>query len=329
MDKLQTRGFHHTTMVARDADRTVRFYRDTLGIPLLRMAADDPDEPGAQHLYFGTENGAPGTLLTFIVQANAPAGRPGAGGVHHVALVVDTGEDQLRWKRRLTDAGVHVTGPLHRGYFQSIYFRDPDGQILEIATAGPGYAIDEPADALGKKVLQPPIRAELRGSRDEAEITARIYPEPVEEIVPSMSLRGIHHVTALTNDIVQAQEFYEQALGLRLIKQTVNQDDLTTPHLFWASYDGSVIAPHSALTLFAWPANAIRVHGGAGQTHRIAFRASSDDEQQHWLDHLRSLGIAVTPVQDRYFRSIAFTAPDGLNVEIATDGPGFRSGDVS
>jgi glyoxalase family protein len=61
-----------------------------------------------------------------------------------------------------------------------------------------------------------------------------------------------------------------------------------------------------------------------GQTHHVAFRASSDEQQAAWRDHLLSLGVSVSPVMDRdYFRSIYFRAPDGLLLEIATDGPGF------
>jgi glyoxalase family protein len=139
-----------------------------------------------------------------------------------------------------------------------------------------------------------------------------------------MVLRGIHHITGITDDLVQAGEFYESALGLRLVKQTLNQDDGKTKHLFWANYDGGSVGPHSSLTLFGWPGSTHRARPGAGQTHHIAFRAATDDGQLAWRDHLLSLGVQVSPVMDRkYFRSIYFQAPDGLLLEIATDGPGF------
>ncbi|MBX6365594.1 MAG: VOC family protein, partial [Gemmatimonadetes bacterium] len=247
----------------------------------------------------------------------------GVGGVHHLALGVETPEAQLKWKRWLTDHGVAVTGPFDRGYFRSIYFADPDGQILEIATVGPGYAIDEPADALGQKETLPP-GAELRGSRDEEAIRLRTHPEPVAAIGADMRLHGIHHITGITDDIARADEFYHAALGLRLVKKSVNQDDLRTPHWFWASYDGRTVAPHSALTLFGWAGSTYYSRGGAGQTHHIAFRARDAEEQLAWRDHLLAQGVDVTPVMDRvYFRSIYFRAPDGLLLEVATDGPGF------
>src|SRR5690606_25542483 len=104
---------------------------------------------------------------------------------HHLALGTRDEETLLKWKRRLTDHGVKVTGPYDRGYFTSIYFSDPDGQILEIATRGPGYGIDASRDALGE--MEMPPESIVVGHRDEAEIAARTHPEPVPEITPDMA----------------------------------------------------------------------------------------------------------------------------------------------
>ena len=322
MAPIITRGFHHITMVSTRAPRTLAFYRDLLGLPLVKQTVNF-DDPGAYHLYFGDETGRPGTILTFFEWPHARRGAWGVGGIHHLALGVESPEAQLKWKRRLTDARVPVSGPYDRGYFQSVYFQDPDGQVLEIATKGPGYDIDEPMDALGRKLIIPPS-SRLPEGRDEAGIRAAFYPEPVPEVTPDMKLQGIHHITGITNDITRAHEFYESALGLRLVKKTLNQDDATAGHWFWAHYDGKEIGPHSALTLFEWPGATQRARAGAGQTHHIAFRAASAEEQLAWRDHLLGMGIQVSPVMDRrYFQSIYFQAPDGLLLEIATDGPGF------
>jgi glyoxalase family protein len=309
-------------MVSANASRTLAFYRDVLGVGLVKRTVNF-DDPGAYHLYFGDPTGSPGTLLTFFEWPHTPRGRWGIGGVHHLALGTRDEATQLKWKRRLVDHGVSVSGPYDRGYFTSIYFTDPDGQILEIATRGPGYAIDEPPDALGRE-MQHPSPAIVVGGREEATIAARTHPEPVPVITPDMALEGMHHISAITDDLERTGEFYEQALGLSLIKKTINRDAPDIPHYFWAAYDGRDIAPHSALTLFGFPPRGHVARGGVGQTHHIAFRASSADEQLARRDHLQSLGIDVTPVLDRtYFTSIYFRAPDGLLVEIATDGPGF------
>src|SRR5690606_34720107 len=161
--------------------------------------------------------GSLGTLLTFFEMRGAPRGRTGAGGVHHFALATEDETTQLKWKRRLEDHGVHVTGPYNRGWFRSIYFTDPDGQIVEIATRGPGYAVDEAPDALGATVVIPPD-AEIRGARDESDVAARAYPEPVPVITPDMKLDGLHHISGITDDVERIGDFYEAALCLRLVK---------------------------------------------------------------------------------------------------------------
>jgi glyoxalase family protein len=322
MARHTTLGFHHITLVASDARRTLAFYHEVLGLQLVKQTVNF-DDPSSYHLYFGDATGAPGTLVTFFEWPSAPRGRFGVGGVHHLAFSTPTYDTLLKWKRRLQDRGLAVSGPMPRGYFTSLYFRDPDGQVLEIATAGPGYAIDEPIHALGENVMAQDI-SQLPGGRDEARIAATTHPEPVPAITPDMALTGLHHITGMTDDIERTSDFYEEALGLRLIKRTINQDDPDTPHWFWANYDGSRVLPASSWTLFGWSPRHPKARHGTGQTHHVAFRAKDAEEQLGWRDHLLSIGLQVSPVMDRrYFQSIYFQAPDGQLLEIATDGPGF------
>ena len=317
-----TEGFHHVTMVSGDAPRTVRFYRDVLGLGLVKRTVNF-DDPAAYHLYFGRGRGTPGTLLTFFEWRDLPSGHPGIGGVHHVALGVADLAALLRWKRRLNDLDIGTSGPIDRGYFQSLYLRDPDGQILELATEGPGYAIDEPAEDLGSEDKPPPENLKSAGEAGRAYIR-QTHPEPVPALTPDMALSGIHHVSAITSSAGRADSFYSGALGLRLVKRTFNQDDPRMRHHFWARYDGALVAPRSSWTLFEYPAHWRRAEGGVGQTHHVAFRAPDPDTQQAWREALLARGISATPVIDRiYFRSVYFRDPDGLLLEIATDGPGF------
>lgn len=323
MTQLTTLGFHHITLVAANVRRTVAFYRDVLGLSLVKETVNF-DDPTSAHLYFGNESGEPGTLVTFFEWPDAPRGRYGVGGVHHLAFGTGSYETLLKWKRYLTDLGIAVSGPMPRGYFDSLYFRDPDGQVLEIATAGPGYGFDEPMDALGRTVTHPAPR-QLRGTRDDAAIQATTHPEPVPAITSEMVLTGLHHITGMTDDIERTSDFYESALGIKLIKKSVNQDDPDTPHWFWGNYDGQRVLPRSAWTLFGWSPQHPHAHNGTGQTHHVAFRAKDAAEQLAWRDHLLTLGLDVSPVMDRkYFTSIYFQAPDGQLLEIATDGPGFN-----
>lgn len=321
---LTTAGFHHVTMVAANARRTLAFYREVLGFALVKQTVNF-DDPGSYHLYFGDPTGRPGTILTFFEWPHAEQGHPGVGGVHHIALGVATADAQLKWKRRLTDAGASVAGPYNRGWFRSIYFTDPDGQILEIATRGPGYAADEPPDALGQREVIP-VEAQLIGDRDEGAIEQLTHAEPVPTITSDMVLEGIHHVSAITTHLTRLDEFYHAALGLRLVKKSFNQDNPDIKHWFWAAYDGHTVAPHSSLTFFEWPARGRRARPGTGQTHHLAFRAPNREAQLAWRERLLSLGLSVSPIRNRvYFESIYFHDPDGLLLEIATDGPGFST----
>lgn len=99
-------------------------------------------------------------------------GRPSAGTVHHVAWGT-TGEEQIRWLERLDEAGVRHSGLVDRHYFQSLYFREPGGVLFELATDGPGFTVDGPVEALGRKLILPPWLESHR-----AEVEARLTPLP-------------------------------------------------------------------------------------------------------------------------------------------------------
>lgn len=322
MSALITTGFHHITLITADAGRATAFYRDLLGMRLLSEGVDAED-PSRFEAVFGDASGAPGTLIRVVEAPDIDRGRYGTGGVHHFALGTATRETLLKWKRRLTDAGVSVSGPMPRGYFTSLYFTDPDRQVVEIATAGPGYAIDESIEALGQGVMAQPT-SQLLGTRDDAAIAAETHSEPVPVITTDMALTGLHHISGITDDIARASDFYEEALGLRLIKKTVNQDAPDTAHWFWANYDGTRVLEHSSWTLFGWTPRQPRARLGVGQSRAVAFRAADELALQGWGDHLRSLGLEVSAVADHgHHHAIRFTAPDGQPLAIATDAPGL------
>lgn len=319
MAALTTLGFHHITLVTADARRAAEFYGDVLG---LRLVGGEVDLVGAEStpLWFSDRSDEPGTLISVVEIPEAPRGRYGVGGVHHLALGTATYETLLMWKRRLNDLGIATSGPMPRGYFMSLYFRDPDGQVVEIATAGPGYTVDEPIDALGRAVMEQDF-SQLPGGRDELLIASTTHPEPVPAITPEMTLTSLHHISAMTDDIKRAHDFYEEALGLRIIKKTINQDDPDTPHWFWANYDGKRVLPRSSWTLFGWTPRHPKVRQGIGQSQHVAFRAKDRDEQLAWRDHLLGMGIAVSAVTEHPqlgFSTIAFRAPDGQPLAIAT-----------
>lgn len=312
-------GLHHITLVAADARRTIDFYTRVLGLRLVKQTVNF-DDPGSYHLYFGDETGKPGTAITFFEWAYAGQGQWGIGGTHHFALTVNDDAGLLRWKRRLTDLGVPVTGPLDRHYFKSIYFRDPDGAILEIATRGPGWTVDEAPDKLGTEYREPP-EALRRANRDLAAIEAATWGEPVPVITPEMALNdGMHHISAISSNLDRAHEFYAGVLGMRLLKRTSNFDDPTTPHWYWGVGEGQ---PGTLITYFEHEQGR-RARIGKGQTHHFALAVANAETQLEWREKLLRAGYPVSPVRDRvYFKSIYTNDPDGHIVELATVDPGF------
>ncbi|GAC1362592.1 MAG: ring-cleaving dioxygenase [Ktedonobacteraceae bacterium] len=314
-------GLHHISIVSADAQRTVNFYTQVLGLRLVKKTVNF-DNPERYHLYFGDELGHPGSAITFFEWPGATKGHPGVGGTHHFALIVPDYNGLLKWKRRLNDHGLAVDGPLDRHYFKSIYFNDPDGTIIEIATLGPGWAIDEAADALGLAFREPPAEM-LIANRDAARIQAETWPDPVPTITDDMALnQGMHHITAIGSNIERTHAFLGDLLGLRRVKMTSNFDDPNSAHWYWGVDDGR---PGTLITYFERKQFAAkRVQMGAGQTHHYAFSLPDEESQLAWRERLLSAGLQVTPVLDRvYFKSIYTSDPDGHIVELATYGPGF------
>jgi catechol 2,3-dioxygenase-like lactoylglutathione lyase family enzyme len=130
---MQLRGLHHVTAIVADLERTTAFYRDVLGLALHEAGTND-DDPDARHFWFGDAAGTPGTLLSFMEYPQLEPAQPGRGAVHHVALRVDSADEQLAWRDYLTRSGIPCSEVFTRGPFTSIYFRDPDGHLIEIAT---------------------------------------------------------------------------------------------------------------------------------------------------------------------------------------------------
>ena len=119
------------------------------------------------HVYEMGAEGAPGPRaeLHVVIEAGLPPARSGAGGVHHLAFRTPDDAQYGMWAARLAELGVPSSGPVDRFYFRSLYFREPNGILFEIATDGPGFATDEKMDALGERLALPPFletrRAEI------------------------------------------------------------------------------------------------------------------------------------------------------------------------
>jgi glyoxalase family protein len=124
-------------------------------------------------------------------------------------------------------------------------------------------------------------------------------------------LDGIHHISSITADAPGNVAFYAGVLGLRLVKKTVNQDDPTVYHLFYADENASAGAD---MTFFEYPGVA-RGRAGAGMIHRITFRVSSEKALEFWQRRLASNGIEIERAGGR----LRFEDPEGLGLELLVD----------
>jgi len=143
---------HSVALCVADAEPTGRFLTDLLGF---NFAARENDR--ARFVLDGA-------LVDVIAAPGVDRAKLSSGMVHHVAWRVENELEQNQWREKLKAAGVRVTRVIDRKYFRSIYFREPGGVLFEIATDGPGFTVDEPADRLGCALQLPPWLEPLRES---------------------------------------------------------------------------------------------------------------------------------------------------------------------
>jgi glyoxalase family protein len=124
-----------------------------------------------------------------------------------------------------------------------------------------------------------------------------------------MRLEGIHHITAITADAPRNVDFYARLLGLRLVKKTVNQDDPSVYHLFYADERGS---PGSDITFFEYP-GARRGRAGAGMVHRVVWRVADETALDFWEERLRGEDVPLSRRDGR----LTFSDPEGVGLELA------------
>jgi glyoxalase family protein len=142
------RGLHSVSLTVRSREATQRVLTDLLGFEVV-------DEM-AGRTRVSIKRGGPGKTLDIVESPDADAAINGLGTVHHVALAISTADEQLRLREELLQRGFQVTAVMDRQYFQSIYFREPGGVLLEVATMNPGFTVDEPLPCLGQDLKLPP-----------------------------------------------------------------------------------------------------------------------------------------------------------------------------
>ncbi|MGC4024891.1 MAG: ring-cleaving dioxygenase [Mesorhizobium sp.] len=165
----QIKGLGPVTISVPDKHATDLVLTHVLGMKQVREYPS-PDGSGVVHVYkMGGEG--PASELHVAVQPDLPVARQGAGGVHHVAFRTPDVKAINEWANRLKELRIPNSGEVERYYFRSLYFREPGGNLFEIATDGPGFAVDEPLASLGESLALPPFLEPRR-----KEIEANLKP---------------------------------------------------------------------------------------------------------------------------------------------------------
>jgi glyoxalase family protein len=164
----QIRGLGYVVISVPTLEPTDRFLSEGLGLRHDHTYSLDDATGFSVHVYRMGEGGVHAEVHV-IVRDDLPRARYGAGGVHHVALRVPDGQDIERWREHLNALGYENSGIVDRHYFTSLYVREPNGVLFELATDGPGFTVDGPLD--GERLSLPPF---LEGRR--AEILACLAP---------------------------------------------------------------------------------------------------------------------------------------------------------
>ena len=165
--EYQIRGLESARMVERDLVTTTSFLTQAMGFSHIGTEND-------WHRY-GVSGGKSGTYVDLREMPTAQRGAWGTGSIHHIAWRVDDECHQLEIRSSVAEKGAHPTPVIDRFWFKSVYFREPGGVLFELATDGPGFAVDEDAAHLGEKLVLPPW---LEPNRKAIEETLPVLSAP-------------------------------------------------------------------------------------------------------------------------------------------------------
>jgi glyoxalase family protein len=287
-------GLHHITLVTSNEEVNRRFYTEILGLRRVKLTVNQ-DDIFHRHLFYADEKATTGSAITFFEWPDLPAGTVGLGSPHHLSYTLPNVDALSKWEAWLAHNNVPVSGPHLRDQRISLYLRDPDGVMVELA-----YPNNE---ALSEDYIR-----EISSS-----------PPNIQSISQDMRLATFNHASPLTSEPELMAKFFEKLLGL--------QNSFTRPN---PDQDGTSILGigneerPDFLRYLAYP-KAENGFVGRGSIHHIAMAVNSDEDQKAVMRRLTVLGIKHSGIIDRfYFKSLYFRDLEGNLLEVATKGPGYN-----
>lgn len=283
---LQLTGIHHLTAITANAAGNLHFYRNVLGLRLVKKTVNQ-DDTSAYHLFYADGEATPGTDMTFFDWPVGPE-RRGTHSIIRTSLRVASRESLAWWKERLTGEGVVSGAVSDIGGYPSLDFEDPEGQRLRFVSDG------------GKGDSHP-----WTGS-----------PVPAEH-----QIRGLGPIVISVPDITNTEAVVTDVMNMRKAREYASPDGKGQVHVFEMGDGGPAAELHVAVQPDLAPARQ-----GAGAVHHVAFRAPDEKTLHQWTARLAEFRLPSSGEVERYyFRSLYFREPNGILFEIATDGPGFTA----
>lgn len=289
MIMMKIKGIHHISAITGDAQENLNFYRQTMGLRLVKKTVNQ-DDTSVYHLFYGDEKGNPGTELTFFAIPRSSENIRGNNSISTISLRLKDDESLSYWLQRLDDHGVshgHIVEQLGR---LTLAFQDPEGQRLQLVS-------DEKNEGVAGGVPW------------------ELSPVPQEHGIIGL---GPVHLTVKKKE--STSSILTDILGFRLKGHySSTSSDENNVSVYETDAGGTGTEVH-----IAEEKDSQSEHLGRGGVHHVAFRVNDEQELNQWVETIQNKGIPNSGFVDRfYFRSLYFREPSGILFELATDGPGF------
>ena len=278
-------GLHHVTAITGDAPANLQFYRDLLGLRLVKKTVNQ-DDVSAYHLFYADARGTPGTDVTFFDWPRASRHEPGVSDISRIGLRVPASALEW-WRERLARLGVpHEAASTIHGR-PTLRFTDPEGQRLALVAT------------------------------DELGVAPNATPWAAREVDEAHAVRGLGPISLTVRRAANTLRLMTEVMGF----ESIAHGEVEGGHDYILRLPGTAVAGEIHLEERREMA---MMQQGRGGVHHVAFRTANDEAQAAWLDRLESAHVRNSGIIDRfYFRSLYFREPNGILFELATDGPGF------
>lgn len=282
------KGLHHVTLVTGSYAVNKRFYTEVLGLRQVKLSVNQ-DDVFHRHAFYANHDKPTGSAITFFEWPQLPQGFPGLGSPHHVAYRVASFEGLAKWFRWLQQHRLDVKGPYLGNGLVSVYFRDPDGVLLELTAADEGF----------EKTYVEEFFADAAA------------PSSIDG---SMKILRFDHVSPVAMDADLVKRFLEKFLFLRDVS------------VVGVGGRARVEAVRDGEPFVRYLVDPFAEQGfvGIGSVHHFAVAVETEEDQKTILHKLRSAGVVNSGIIDRHwFKSLYFRDLYGNLLEVATVGPGY------